>query len=239
MMWYTFLKSKGGFPLVEYIKQQAARLGANLCGIANVDRFADAPAGFHPTDIYADCQSVVVIARAMPKGLTKVSPRLIYGHGNELAKERVDICVQDLAMAMETQGCIAVPLPSDDPYDVWDVETTTGKGILSMKHAAVLAGLGFLGKSTILINDRYGTLLTLGAILTNVSLTSDELAVSHCIHSCSRCISACPSGALDGVTVNQTKCRKHTYGTNARGFPVVNCNTCRTVCPLAYGASNR
>lgn len=225
--------------MVDYIKQQVIRLGADLCGIANIDRFSDAPTGFHPRDIYPECQSVVVIAKAMPKGLTKVSPRLIYGHGNELAKERVDVCVQELAMAMETQGCIAVPLPSDDPYDVWDVETTTGKGILSMKHAAELAGLGFLGKSTILINAKYGTLLTIGAVLTDANLPSDELAPSHCMPGCTRCISACPSQALDGKSVNQTKCRKHTYGTNARGFSVVNCNMCRTVCPLAHGIPNR
>lgn len=221
--------------MVELIKQQALRLGADVCGIASIDRFDEAPAGFHPGDLYEDCQSVVVVGKAMPKGLMKVPPRLIYAHGNDLCKDRVDECVQALAMFIEAQGGIAVPLPSDGPYDAWDAETMTGKGLLSMKHAASLAGLGFLGKSTLLINDQYGTLLTIGAILTDMKLPPDAIAPSRCIPACRRCIDACPSNALDGQTVNQTRCRAHTYTANARGFSVVNCNTCRSICPLAFG----
>lgn len=220
------------------IREKALALGANLCGFAGIERFAQAPQGFHPLDIYPDCKSVVVVARAMPKGLAKVPPRLIYGHGNELCKQAVDACVQQLALYIETLGAIAVPLPSDGPYDVWDADTLTGKGILSMKHAAVLAGVGFMGKSTLLIHERYGTLLTLGVILTDLPLPSDPLAPSRCIPGCHRCIDACPSGALGGPTVNQQRCREHTYGTNSRGFSVVNCSACRTVCPLAFGVGN-
>ena len=44
-----------------------------------------------------------------------------------------------------------------------------------------------------------------------------------------------PSQALDGQYVNQKKCRTNTYGTNARGFDIVNCNKCRVVCPMRYG----
>lgn len=221
--------------MVAEIKEKALALGANLCGIAGIERFAEAPEGFRPQDIYPDCQSVVVVAKAMPKGLAKVPPRLIYGHGNEQCKQAVDVCVQQLAMHIEAMGGIAVPLPADDPYDVWDTETFTGKGILSMKHAAVLAGIGFMGKSTLLIHEQYGTMLTLGVILTDLCLPSDPLASSQCIQACHRCIDACPSKALGGQTVNQKRCREHTYGTNTRGFSVVNCNACRTVCPLAFG----
>lgn len=225
--------------MVEAIKRQAAALGADVCGVAGIDRFAEAPAGFHPADLFAGCRAVVVIGKAMPRGLAKVSPRLIYGHGNTLCKEGVDVCAQALAMAMEREGCLAVPLPADDPYEVWDAQTQTGKGLLSMKHAAVQAGLGFLGRSTLLINERYGTLLTIGAILTDLDLPSDPVAPSRCLPGCRRCVAACPPKALDGETVCQAKCRAHTYGTNARGFPVVNCNACRTACPLVFGVQDR
>ena len=44
-----------------------------------------------------------------------------------------------------------------------------------------------------------------------------------------------PSQALDGQYANQKKCRTNTYGTNARGFDIVNCNKCRVVCPMRFG----
>ena len=41
---------------------------------------------------------------------------------------------------------VAVPIPADGPVEYWDEEELEGRGILSMKHAAVNAGLGTLGK---------------------------------------------------------------------------------------------
>jgi epoxyqueuosine reductase len=35
----------------EKIKEILLKLGADICGIANVERFIDAPSGFHPTDL--------------------------------------------------------------------------------------------------------------------------------------------------------------------------------------------
>lgn len=42
--------------------------GADLCGIASIDRFADAPKGFHPCDVLAACKAVVVFAKKFLKG---------------------------------------------------------------------------------------------------------------------------------------------------------------------------
>jgi epoxyqueuosine reductase QueG len=104
-----------------------------------------------------------------------------------------------------------------------------------MKHAAVLAGLGALGKSTLLLNEKYGNLLTVGAVLTELDLDSDPFAESICIEGCNICIKNCPTQALDGQRADQQKCRQNTYGTDARGFSTVNCNKCRVVCPMRFG----
>ncbi len=52
----------------ETVKKRAIHYGADICGIASVDRFVDAPKGFHPHDIYPDCKSVVVFAARFPLG---------------------------------------------------------------------------------------------------------------------------------------------------------------------------
>ena len=106
---------------------------------------------------------------------------------------------------------------------------------LSMRHAAVLAGLGSIGKNTLFINKHYGNFLTLGAILTNLDLKSDPLSEELCIENCRLCLDNCPVKALDGKKANQKLCRPHTYMANDRGITVTNCNTCRTICPRKFG----
>jgi epoxyqueuosine reductase QueG len=221
------------------IKNRVIELGADVCGIANIDRFKDAPKGFHPTDIYPDCKSVIVYGVALPKGLTKAAP-IIYGHFN------YDICKRIDALSLQTAKEIekdykgfAVPMPCDGPYEYWDSEKKEGRGLISMKHAAVLAGLGQLGKNTLLLNPKYGNLLILGVVLTNLELPSDAFAENICINSCSLCLDNCPSQALDGTQAIQLRCRPNTYRTNARGYEVVDCNKCRAICPMKFGKDNK
>ena len=220
----------------DQIKENIVSLGTDVCGVANIDRFSEAPAGFHPRDLFPGCKSVIVFGIALPKGLATVEPRLIYGHFNYGTCPEVDWVALRASKEIERRfGGYAVPLPSDGPYEYWDTEKLEGRGLVSMKHAAVLAGLGALGKSTLLLNEKYGNMLTLGAVLTDLDLPSDPMAERICIESCSLCIQNCPSQALDGRRANQTKCRPNTYGTNARGFNTVNCNKCRSSCPMRFG----
>ncbi|HNW85393.1 MAG TPA: epoxyqueuosine reductase [Candidatus Limiplasma sp.] len=223
--------------MVETIKQIFLDAGADLCGVANIEAFQGTPEGFHPTNLYPDCRSVVVFAKALPKGATLVSPRIVYQQYNSknlveldriafLASGRVEAAFPD---------AIAVPIPSDGPYEYWVPETMEGRGILSMKHAALLAGLGTLGKSTLLLNRRFGNRLSIGAVLTNLDLPTDPPAESICIPGCRVCIEGCPAHAINDRGVDQQLCRKHAYGVNSRGFDVTNCNACRTQCPMALG----
>lgn len=220
------------------IKEIIFDLGADVCGIANIEGFVNAPKEFHPKDIFSDCKSVIVFGIAIPKGLAKISPGVIYSHFNNIPCSELDIISFRAAIKIEEiYGGCAVPLPSDGPYEYWDAEKLEGRGLISMKHAAVLAGLGTLGKSTLLLNPKYGNMLTIGALLTELELSSDPPAEKICIDRCKLCIDNCPTQALDGKSANQKKCRTNTYGTNARGFDTVKCNMCRTICPMKFGNS--
>lgn len=220
----------------EIIRSMFISLGADVCGIANIDRFKDAPEGFHPADIYKDCKSVIVFGKALPKGLAKVPSRIIYGHFNDIVPAELDRIAYLAALEIERRfNTCVVPFPSDGPYEYWDAERLEGRGLISMKHAAVLAGIGTLGKNTMLLNPRYGNMLTIGAVLTQLDLPSDVPAEEICIKNCRLCLDSCPVKALDGITANQSLCRTHTYASNPRGFSVVNCNQCRVVCPRAFG----
>ncbi len=220
----------------EKIRNMVLSLGADVCGFAGIERFEDAPEGFHPADIYKDCKSLIVFGLSLPKGLTYVEPRLIYGYFNELACPEIDRIAFKAAKLVESNdNGIAVPIPCDSPYEYWDEEKSEGRGLLSMKHAAVRAGLGTLGKNTLLLNRNFGNLLTIGVILTNLEIESDDLADSICLEGCQLCIRSCPVNALDGISAIQKNCRSNTYGKTKRGFDTVDCNTCRTICPRRFG----
>ncbi|MCE5295957.1 MAG: hypothetical protein LLG16_02490 [Euryarchaeota archaeon] len=65
---------------------------------------------------------------------------------------------------------IAVPVPSDDPYEHWEADRKYRRAIISMRHAGDLAGLGALGRDTLLKNDRFGSTVQLGAVLVNADI---------------------------------------------------------------------
>lgn len=221
----------------EIIKEIFLNYGAEVCGVANIDLFVDASRGFHPTDIYQGCKSVIVFAKTIPKGTALVSPRIVYQHFNGISSVEIDRIAYYAANEIEKtcNNAIAVPLPADGPYDFWNSESMEGRGVISMKHAAVIAGIGTLGKSTLLLNSKYGNMLTIGAVLTNLNLSSDKPTESICLNDCHICIESCPVKAISQHGVNQKLCRQYTYATNDRGYAVVNCNSCRTKCPMAFG----
>ncbi len=220
----------------EDIRKIFMKLGTDVCGIANIDRFNDAPAGFHPKDIYPECQAVVVFGIAIPKGLYKVSPRIIYNRVGSITKIELDRIAYYAALEIErNHGGTGVPLPSDGPYEYWKAEEMEGRGLLSMRHAAVLAGLGSFGKSSLVLNAKYGNSLNFGAVLTDLNLPSDEITKSICIENCRLCLDSCPAGALTGTGAIQKRCRPNTYFNNERGFEVTNCDTCRVICPMRFG----
>lgn len=222
----------------EEIKARALELGADLCGIASVERFEEAPAGTHPRDVLPDGRSVVVMAVRFPASTLSGPSQAAYTFVRNQVLRKVDDISFQLASELEERGFGAIPIPSSDPYDSWDPERRHGQGILSLKHAAVLAGLGKMGKNTLLVNDRFGNMIWLGAIVVNAPLAPDPLAgYQTCPPGCRICIESCPVQALDGTTIVQKKCRSVSGKYTEGGGMVYDCNLCRKLCPQCRGLS--
>jgi epoxyqueuosine reductase len=106
---------------------------------------------------------------------------------------------------------------------------------------AKYAGIGWLGKNTCLINQRIGSWLFLGVIVTSLELTPDRPAADRC-GTCTRCIDACPTQALVApYELDSNKCisyltieKRGTLPEDVRegmGRQVFGCDICQDVCP--------
>lgn len=217
----------------EKIKKLAYSLGVDVCGIAETERFAKAPKGFHPADILPGAKSVIVYGRQFPKSLFAAVTNAPYTLFRNKLIDIVDNISVHLSAQMEKEGLMAVPIPSSEPYEFWNPELRHGRGILSLKHAAQLAGLGFIGKNTLLINEKFGNRLWLGAVVTDAPLKSDSLNVGNCPEGCRLCRDSCPQSALDGITIEQIKCRAISATYSDGGGFMLSCNICRKACPFS------
>jgi len=214
------------------VKERVVQKGADICGIVPAARFADAPKGFHPCDIYPDCKSVIVFASHFPASTLQARTNVPYTFTRNMMVNKMDLISFHLSSELEREGITSISIPSAEPYEYWDSDRTHGRGILSLKHAGFLSGLGVLGKNTLLINDRYGNMIWLGAILVPVELEPDPIAsYEGCIPECTLCIDSCPQHALDGITIDQKRCRERSISCTDGGGWVLSCNICRRVCP--------
>jgi epoxyqueuosine reductase len=116
------------------------------------------------------------------------------------------------------------------------------------REAAARSGVGFYGKNTLLITRRHGSWVVLGTLVTDVELEATPRFETDC-GSCTLCIEACPTGALDDPgTLDSTRCLS--YWTQAPesipveyreelGSSVYGCDICQDVCPWNRGVEKR
>ena len=116
------------------------------------------------------------------------------------------------------------------------------------REGAARAGVGFYGKNTLVITRRHGSWVVLGTIVTTAEIERSAPLDLDC-GSCTRCIDACPTGALDDPGVlDATKCLS--YWSQApgavplpyreeMGSSVYGCDICQDVCPWNRGTEKR
>ena len=96
------------------VKDMAWALGADLCGIAGVDRFSEAPEGFHPLDVFPECKSVISFAVRFPVGTLACKTPIPYTRVRNSITPRLDALALNLCIELEKRGVTAVPIPTNE-----------------------------------------------------------------------------------------------------------------------------
>ena len=219
------------------MKEIAFRLGADLCGIASVDRLSEAPKGFHPTDVLPGCRSVISFACRFPVGALACRTDVVYTRIRNSISAKMDALALDFCIELEKQGVLAVPIPTIEAQ--WDASTQRSRSIISLKHAAQAAGLGTIGRHSLLITPEFGSMVWLGAILTTAALEPDPLLEPVC-NDCGLCTAACPISALENREMDQNACWNYAFGEDPNTHIwVISCHKCRDTCPYNLGTENQ
>ena len=185
------------------IKERAAQLGMDLCGVAGIDRFEGSPAGRHPTQILPGCRSVVVVGVGLLDGVVQANFRAFedgrhdlkgiygtYGYAMLPNFELTYACYGMAKFIERSSGEAATPL-STGPQ--------TNGAQISIRHCAVAAGLGEFGWMSIVLTPQFGPRNRFGVILTTAELEPDPLYAGPrlCDPSvCHVCTDVCPTGAI-------------------------------------------
>ncbi|HTN74440.1 MAG TPA: tRNA epoxyqueuosine(34) reductase QueG [Pirellulaceae bacterium] len=243
--------------LAEHVKAQAARLGFALCGIApaitplGVSRFHDwlsagyagemrfltdrATAYEHPRHVLENVRSVVMLAlpyrtvapQPIAAGQGRVS-RYAWGEADyhDVIHDRLHTLADDLRA--QSPGA--------------SVRGVVDTAPLLEREFAQLAGLGWIGKNTLLLNKQRGSWFFLAALLTDIELDHDApMATDHC-GTCTACLDACPTHAFPAPYVlDASRCVSY-LNIELRGPAppelrsgigdwLLGCDICQDVCP--------
>jgi len=118
---------------------------------------------------------------------------LYWHHVYDVVTRALDFLAYDVTRWLSDRGFQAIPVPASTPYDFDKLA-----GVFSHKLAAHLAGLGWIGKSCLLLTERFGPRVRFVSVLTDAPLVAGSPLDRPC-GKCRVCIDACPVKAFTGV----------------------------------------
>src|SRR4030043_1690811 len=174
------------------IKDLSFRWGGSLFGVADLRSLGRDEILLSPSFIEQHPFSISIgyhLSDSILEGIEN-QPTPLYFHHYQRVNILLDTIGLIVTSTIQNLGYQAVPIPASQMVD-WK----TQKGHLSHKHVASAAGLGWMGRNNLLVNEQFGSSIRLVSILTDLPLVIDPPSIKDC-GSCLDCLSVCPAGAI-------------------------------------------
>ncbi|MHB9134016.1 MAG: 4Fe-4S double cluster binding domain-containing protein [Armatimonadota bacterium] len=220
--------------IAERVEHDLREAGAALVGFADVREInAEEREGLDYAVSLALALDPAIIA-----GITD-GPTLAYTEEYERTNAELGRLTQLAADLLTEQGYRAVAVhPTEVPFDRQRLRGLT----IPHKTAATRAGLGWIGKSALLVTEEFGSALRFATVLTDAALpVCTPINTSRC-GECTRCVEHCPGDAPTGRNWNVAMSREDFFDAfacarTARersgkiGIPHLLCGACILACP--------
>jgi len=182
--------------LKEMIKQRVFAMGAGLFGMADLKEARQYIKDHYGNTVaaYPGAVSMGVFFPTKIIDLLETGPQQIYSYYYQVINNKLDELALVVSNLLCQNGYSVYPIPASQ-----QLLHNRYKSSFSHKLAASMAGLGWIGKSCCLINERVGPRLRLVTVLTNAPLEPDKPVANKC-GKCTACVDACPPGAIKGLS---------------------------------------
>lgn len=223
------------------LREQAfAALGdIDICGFAAVADTTGTPLCESALSLLPGARAIVVLGVELyAEVLRLVAPERVMGEAAarelytphvEYMNGRLNRALYSLARTLRTQGYRTLPLPAQGT----PIDARFQRGILSFKHAAEFAGLGRIGRTSLLITKEFGPRVRLACLLTDAPFPATRReSADPCADCAGACVATCPAAALaeppsgQSYAINKYACASFRAGAGA-------CSTCMSACVRA------
>ena len=231
----------------ESIKGRIVGLGADLVGVADAEPLK--AMRLTPPGLLAPFSRAISVAIRLPAAVFEEildRPTPNYATVYQTANRILDEIAFRTAAMLEEDGFKALPIAASQVLD-----TKNWYGAISHTAVGRMAGLGWQGKSLLLVTPRYGPRVRLVTVLTNAPLKTDGPIKNRC-GKCTLCQEACPVGAIKGVGTQGhytsrrealyfSRCVEKLVGEFSKlphvGAPI--CGICIKACPFGQKGSKK
>tara|TARA_B100000902_G_scaffold218678_1_gene207815 strand:+ start:237 stop:1157 length:921 start_codon:yes stop_codon:yes gene_type:complete len=237
--------------LQEIIIEKSKELGFNLIGFApavginkKIDKWIDSEFHASMNWMKTSLDQRRNILKYFPKAKTVISFGYNYYTGNN--RNSNDYKISNYAWGNDYHIILKEKL-----YEIikiiniynkdYDYRVCVDTSPIMEKHWAQKAGLGWIGKHTNLINSKIGSWFFLSEIIIDFELKYDKPFMYDLCGSCTKCIDACPTGAIDNYILDSNKCISYLTIEHRDSIPnsfsgdfdnwIYGCDICQEVCP--------
>jgi len=188
-------RKEGALDAKDTIKEFAMGLGVDDVGVAAAGDY-DSPRTPELSTVFPDARSLVVMAYKELPTCESDSMRIAMNGRLDLM-EFSRSCNYRMARFLDREfGARGMTVPVSYPLPM-ESDTQGAVADVSMRHAAVAAGLAAFGRNNLALHPRMGSRVIFTAVLTDLDLASDPPLEENPCDECMICVESCPGGALD------------------------------------------